>query len=193
MRGAENDDGNPRRQQQAVPADRGCFALQAGHEVGDGDIDEAGGGDDDDVGDRAARVVEREITADAAGDGGEAGDAVPEQRATALPAGGEQDREVAGFLRHFMGDDGQCGAPAKYRADEEGGGDQKAVGEVVKSVADQDQEGFAALAMHMVMAVGVIGTLLVVLERVEVARAMVGVAPQRRLFQREEAEDAGEQ
>jgi hypothetical protein len=62
------------------------------------------------------------------------------QRAAALPAGGEQDGEVAGFLRHFVGDDGQRGAPAERGVGEEGGGDQQAVGEVVEAVADQDRK-----------------------------------------------------
>jgi hypothetical protein len=126
----------------------------------------------------------------------EAGHAVPEQCPAALPAGGQQDGEVAGFLRHFVGDDGQRGAPAQRGIGEEGRGDQQAVGEVVEAVADQDGQ----VSPWLPAAPCRWWWLWVWSSHCcppwcmsDVAAGVVGVAPQRVFFQDEEGEDAAQQ
>ena len=69
---AEHHHGDAGGEQQAVPADRLRFALEARHQVGDGNVEEARGGDGDDVGNPVAGVVEGEIADDAAGYRGQA-------------------------------------------------------------------------------------------------------------------------
>ena len=133
---------------------------------------------------------------DAAGHRGEARHAVPEQGATTLPAGGEQDGEVAGFLRYLVGDDGEGGGPAQRRVGEKGGGEQQAVGEIVEAITNQNGQSAAlefARMMVVVMAVGVVFAAPIALVSINVAAAVVGMAPDGEFFQGEEAEDAAQQ
>ena len=81
MCAAECDHGDARGKQQAVPADRAVLPLQARHQIGDGDVQEAGSSERDDHRDPLTGIVEGEVADDAAGDGGQTGESVPEERA----------------------------------------------------------------------------------------------------------------
>ena len=67
-----------------------------------------------------------------------AGDDVQHQRPAAAVAGGEQDRDVADFLRDLVRGDGDRGVDAERHRRHHGGADDRAVDEVVERVADED-------------------------------------------------------
>ncbi len=77
-----------------------------------------------------------------------------------------------------MGDDGQRGDDAEFRALQEGGGDQDAVDEIVESVADHDQQPGATV---------IVGRRL---RLVRLAMVVMTVPPEHQLFQHEEEQDA---
>ena len=79
-----------------------------------------------------------------------------------------------------MGDDGQRGDDAQLGVFQEGGCDQDAVDEVVKGVANQDQQPRAAVVMRRR------------LRLVRLAMIVVTMAPENQLFQDEENQDAGQ-
>lgn len=191
MGAAECDDGDTGNQQDGVPADRSRFTFQPGHQIGDGDINETRCGDGDDDRNPVARAIERVVTGQSAEDCGQAGNEVPEHRSRAFPAGGKEYGKVTGFLRDFVGDDGQRRAPAERWVGQKGGGDEQAVGEIVKAVADQDGEG--SFVCRVVMAVRMVFALMFSGMRIAFARLVMSVTPQGDFFQSEETQDPAEQ
>ena len=77
-----------------------------------------------------------------------------------------------------MGDDRHGGDDAQFRAFHEGGGNQDAIDEVVKGIADQDEQAGAAVIMGRRM------------RFVSLAMVVVAMPPQHQLFENEEHQDA---
>ena len=99
-------------------------------------------------------------------------DEVQKQRAAAAVAGRQQDGDVADLLRNFVRGDGDGGVDAERHRREHGRTDDRAVDEVVKGVADEDQRHRRA---------------------VHTAFVGVAVAQQHELLEHEKRQDAGQQ
>ena len=188
MTAAEYDKGNAGGEKASMPADVALLALQAWHQIGNGDVEKTGRSDDQDVRDPFERLFEREVTQNATQESCQTGDAIPDQRSHALPSRSQKDREVSGFLGDLVGNDGGCRRPAKQRVGEKGGSDQEAVGEVVKTVADENRNG--SFIVQVVMAVRVVFADRRVVVGVVTS---VGMSPDSKLLQREKPENSREQ
>ena len=147
-------------------------AVQVGNQVGHGDVEQAGGRHREDVGTDARHHLHGAEGDERAEDARPARDDVQHQRLAAAVAGGEQDGDVADFLRDFVRGDGDGGVDAERHRCHDGRADDRAVDEVVKRVADEEQGRGGA---------------------VDLAFVGVAVPEQDQLFEREEEQDAGEQ
>ena len=113
-------------------------AMQVGNQIGHRDVEQAGRREAParTAGCSAGRCTAAYAT-QRAGDAGGAGDDVQHQRAAAAVAGGEQDGDVADFLRNLVRGDGDGGVDAERHRGQHRGADDRAVDEVVKGVADE--------------------------------------------------------
>ena len=111
--------------------------------------------------------------APAPSDAADRGAEVEQQRARARVAGGEQDREVAGFLRDLVRRDRERRGHAERHGHERGGGDHDAVDERVHHVADDDQRRGRLVDVALM--------------------PVVAVPPEHEFLENEERQDAGEQ
>lgn len=128
-------------------------------QVGGRDVDEVAGGDAEQGQLDARDVLRDEDGQDGRDRADQRAEDVPDDNALAGHAGVDHDREVADFARDLVEEDGHGGGDADGRVDEEGGGDDRAVDEVVDRVADdveRDEVG--------VVVVGFIFVAVVVLE-----------------------------
>ena len=171
-----------------MPENGFLLALEARHEVGDGDVEKARGCDGQDVRNPFERTLQREVADDATEKRRQAGERIPEQRAPSFPTSGKQNGEIPRFLRDFMGDDGQCGGPAECRVGEEGSSDQETVSEIVEGVPDEDGNRFAALAM--MVGVGMVLAGMLVCVRI---RCAVRMSPEREFFEGKKTKNASEE
>ena len=89
-----------------------------------------------------------------------------------------------------MGDDGQRGGPAERRVGEEGGSDQEPVGEIVEGVPDEDGNRFAAVAVAVVVGVGMVLAGMLVCVRI---RCAVRMSPEREFFEGKKTKNASEE
>ena len=187
MAATENNNSNAEREHDAVPADAFVFAFEPRHQVSDGDIDETGGRNRDDVGHPVLRTLQSEVSDDPAEQRSQAGNAIPEQRLGSLPANGEQDGKIARLLRDFMGNDSQRSRPAERWIGEKCSSNQQAIREIMEAVANEDRD--RPVTMKMMVTMAMIFTSLAA----EVAIIAVRVTPDSVLFECEETKNTCQQ
>ena len=144
-------------------------AVQIGNQIRHRDVQQAGGREREHVRPDARDDADGAEGDQRADEAGRAGDDVQQQRAAAAVAGGEQDRDVADFLRNLVRGDGDGRVDAERHRRQHGRADDRAVDEVVERVADDDER--RRRAVHLAL-VG------------------VAVAEQHQLLEHEEREDA---
>src|SRR5690606_8374655 len=59
----------------------------------------------------------------------------------------EQDDEISGFLRNFMGGNGDCGHNTQLDVGHEGRGNQDAVYKIMECIAEHDHHAASAMIM----------------------------------------------
>jgi hypothetical protein len=168
-------DAGGKQGQLAAGAAQVAVPVQFRHQVGDRDIDEAGGGDHQDIGHGGLHAVQSKIAGDAAEHHGDPGQGVQGQCPGLADPGAEQHHEVTDLLGQFVAQHGNGRGPAEARVGEKGGGDQDTIDEVMQAIADDDHR-------HPGWMRGI-----------GVATVAVIVAPERGLFQQEKRDDAGQQ
>ncbi len=97
--------------------------------------------------------------------------------ARATEAAVQQDREIADFLRYFVGGDRQAGHDAEVNVGQKRGADQYAVDEIVQAIAKENQNG-GGLPVRLLV------------RRVHLAVLGVAMPPQYQFLQEEKSEQA---